>query len=235
MRTTRARTPQEIPETRTYARLRRSTRESDTASSDPSTPECYPPTVRTSGGHYRRIGRHRPRDGRTAGARRRGAGHLRTPPGTARGRRRRNPRRRRRGAGGDADVTREADMDALVASAVDRFGRLDVMMCNAGFGIYGSIDQIDAGADAAAARRELHGHLPRGTRRAARLPPAGAATLIIVSSIVGKRGMPYMGGVCGHEVRAGRPRRVPARRAARLGHPRDRRLSRYRPTPNSST
>ena len=80
-----------------------------------------------------------------------------------------------RGAGGDvlavtADVTREAEMDALVASAVDRFGRLDVMMCNAGFGIYGSIDQMKRRA-CAAARRELHGHVPGGTRRAARFPP----------------------------------------------------------------
>src|SRR5229473_3392549 len=41
-----------------------------------------------------------------------------------------------------ADVTREADMHALVASACQRFGRLDVMMCNAGFGIYGTIDTI---------------------------------------------------------------------------------------------
>ena len=49
-------------------------------------------------------------------------------------------------AGGDAlpivaDVTSEPDMHALVARAVERFGRLDVMMCNAGFGIYGAIDR----------------------------------------------------------------------------------------------
>ena len=41
-----------------------------------------------------------------------------------------------------ADVTKEADMNAFVAQAVERFGRLDVMICNAGFGIYGAIDQI---------------------------------------------------------------------------------------------
>ena len=47
-------------------------------------------------------------------------------------------------AGGEAlaiiaDVTREEDMDALVTRAVERYGRLDVMMCNAGFGIAGAI------------------------------------------------------------------------------------------------
>src|SRR6266508_927023 len=52
-----------------------------------------------------------------------------------------------RAAGGQAlavvgDVTREDDMNALVGRSVDRFGRLDVMMCNAGFGIAGAIDDI---------------------------------------------------------------------------------------------
>ena len=33
-------------------------------------------------------------------------------------------------------------MEAFVARTVERFGRLDVMMCNAGFGIAGAIDDI---------------------------------------------------------------------------------------------
>ena len=41
-----------------------------------------------------------------------------------------------------ADVTSAADMDAFVGQTVARFGRLDVMMCNAGFGIAGAIDDI---------------------------------------------------------------------------------------------
>ena len=41
-----------------------------------------------------------------------------------------------------ADVTRPEDMDRFVAAAVERFGRLDVMICNAGFGIAGAIDDI---------------------------------------------------------------------------------------------
>src|SRR6059058_492094 len=41
-----------------------------------------------------------------------------------------------------ADVTRVGDMERFVATTVERFGRLDVMMCNAGFGIAGAIDQI---------------------------------------------------------------------------------------------
>jgi short-subunit dehydrogenase len=92
-----------------------------------------------------------------------------------------------------ADVTREADMDALVASACEHFGRLDVMMCNAGFGIYGTIDTISA-----ADMRRLLDVNYLGTYHAARaaLPVfrrQGQGHLIIVSSIVGKRGVSYVG------------------------------------------
>ena len=92
-----------------------------------------------------------------------------------------------------ADVTRVADMERFVTSAVERFGRLDVMMCNAGFGVAGAIDEVTpdqmrklidvnymgtyyaAAAALRVFRRQAHGHL------------------IVISSIVGKRGVPYMG------------------------------------------
>jgi len=101
-------------------------------------------------------------------------------------------------AGGQAlafagDVTRAADMDALVARALERFGRLDVMMCNAGFGIAGAIDDI-----APDQMRKLMDINYLGTYHATRaaLPlfrRQGSGHLIVVSSIVGKRGVPYMG------------------------------------------
>ena len=92
-----------------------------------------------------------------------------------------------------ADVTSEADMDGLVARAVERFGRLDVMMCNAGFGIYGAIDEITPDQ-----MRKLMDINYFGTYYAARaaLPVfrrQKTGHVIVVSSIVGKRGVPYMG------------------------------------------
>jgi short-subunit dehydrogenase len=92
-----------------------------------------------------------------------------------------------------ADVTREAEMNDLVAGAVERFGRLDVMMCNAGFAIYGAVDDITPD--------QMHKLVETnyfGTYYAARAALSvfrrqGTGHILIVSSIVGKRGVPFMG------------------------------------------
>ena len=103
-----------------------------------------------------------------------------------------------RAAGGDvlavpADVTKLAEMERFVSATVERFGTLDVMMCNAGFGVAGAIDEITPEQ-----MRELVDVNFIGTFYASRvaLPifrRKGSGHIVIVSSIVGKRGVPYMG------------------------------------------
>ena len=92
-----------------------------------------------------------------------------------------------------ADVTHEEEMLRLVRQTVERFDRLDVMICNAGFGVEGTLDEI---ADQHMRRLLDVNYL--GTFYAARaaLPvfrQQDAGHLIFVSSIVGKRGVPQMG------------------------------------------
>jgi short-subunit dehydrogenase len=92
-----------------------------------------------------------------------------------------------------ADVVQDAEMRAFVDQTVSRWGQLDVIVCNAGYGVYGAIDQVApekmqammavnyfgtfnaARAALPIFRRQQHGHF------------------VIISSIVGKRGVPYVG------------------------------------------
>jgi short-subunit dehydrogenase len=92
------------------------------------------------------------------------------------------------------DVTRDADVEALVAKARDTFGRLDIMICNAGFGYYGTLE--DTPPDVM--RRMMDVNF-MGTFMGARaaLPifrAQNSGHLLFVSSIVGRRGIPFMGG-----------------------------------------
>src|SRR3954470_8448298 len=103
-----------------------------------------------------------------------------------------------RDAGGRAavmemDVTREADVEAFVRHAEREFGRLDVMICNAGFGYYGPIDETPA--DVMQRMMDVN-YMGTFYGAAAALPvfrKQNSGHLIFVSSIVGRRGIPEMG------------------------------------------
>jgi NAD(P)-dependent dehydrogenase (short-subunit alcohol dehydrogenase family) len=92
-----------------------------------------------------------------------------------------------------ADVTIASDMDGFVERTTAAFGRLDVMMCNAGYGLYGEIDRITTEQ-----MRAIMDVNFLGTFLAARaaLPifrRQQSGHVIVVSSIVGQRGIPFMG------------------------------------------
>jgi short-subunit dehydrogenase len=104
---------------------------------------------------------------------------------------------RRRGGRAEAvpmDVTLEEDARRLVERTIGAFGRLDVMVCNAGFGYYGTVEDTPPEI----MRRMLDVNF-LGTFYGARaaLPVfrrAGRGHLIVVSSIVGRRGIAQMSG-----------------------------------------
>jgi len=104
-----------------------------------------------------------------------------------------------RSAGGRAeavtmDVTRDEDVNRLVSRAHDAFGSLEIMICNAGFGYYGSVEETPPDV----MRRMMDVNF-MGTYYGARaaLPVFRAQQrghLIFVSSIVGQRGIARMSG-----------------------------------------
>ncbi len=88
-----------------------------------------------------------------------------------------------------ADVTDEAEMRSLVQRAVEAFGRVDVMICNAGIGFHDAFERTPTEV----MRRLVDVNL-MGTFYAARAAldvflRQNSGHLIAVSSVVGRRGM----------------------------------------------
>lgn len=104
-----------------------------------------------------------------------------------------------RAAGGRAaivqmDVTREADVASLVAKATGEFGRLDIMICNAGFGYYGTLEETPPDVMQRMMDVNYMGTF-YGARAALPIFRAqNSGHLLFISSIVGRRGIAFMGG-----------------------------------------
>lgn len=92
-----------------------------------------------------------------------------------------------RALGVRADVTSVGDMRALVDRAVAEFGRLDVMICNAGIGYHGRLDETPVDVMRRIVDVNLMGTLYAAHAAMTAFRRQGSGHLIAISSIVGRR------------------------------------------------
>jgi NAD(P)-dependent dehydrogenase (short-subunit alcohol dehydrogenase family) len=94
------------------------------------------------------------------------------------------------------DVANRAEVEALVARAAERFGRLDVLVNNAGYGVFA----LTADLDEAAMRRlfdvNFYGVWYGMAAAVPLMRRQGGGHIFNVSSVIGKRGTPYHGAYC---------------------------------------
>ena len=96
----------------------------------------------------------------------------------------------------ECDVRKQAELDSIVAATVERFGRLDILVANAGVGAYGpfldlSPEHLDEMIDV-----NLKGTLYAVRSALPHLIDSGAADIVTVASEAGRRGLPFEAVYC---------------------------------------
>jgi NAD(P)-dependent dehydrogenase (short-subunit alcohol dehydrogenase family) len=91
------------------------------------------------------------------------------------------------------DVTDKAAVDAAVNRAHDHFGRLDVVVNNAGFGLFGTVEEVSEAQARAQIETNLFGALWVTKAALPLLRAQGSGHIIQVSSIGGVNAFPLLG------------------------------------------
>src|SRR5207302_5484273 len=93
----------------------------------------------------------------------------------------------------ELDVTDKAAVDAAVAEAHKHFGRLDVVVNNAGYGLFGTIEEVSEAQARAQIETNLFGALWVTKAAVPLMREQGSGHILQVSSIGGVMAFPYLG------------------------------------------
>ena len=85
------------------------------------------------------------------------------------------------------DVANEANMAAVVQLALDKFGRLDIVINNAGFGIFKNVDEITIDEWDSVMATNVKGTFVLTKAALATLKAQGSGHIVVVASDVAKR------------------------------------------------
>lgn len=94
------------------------------------------------------------------------------------------------------DISNEDQAIAASQAAADRFGRIDVLLNNAGFGLMGAVEEASAGEIEAVFRTNVFGLLTVTRAVLPHMRAAGSGRILNISSIGGYRGGAGFGVYC---------------------------------------
>jgi NADP-dependent 3-hydroxy acid dehydrogenase YdfG len=97
---------------------------------------------------------------------------------------------------GPADVRRPEDLKRIVADTVGRFGRLDIVVANAGVGAYGPFDEMEDEHVEEILDVNVKGTLYTVRAALPHLLAAGEADVVTLASVAGLRGLPLEAVYC---------------------------------------